>query len=209
MNGLRELNIGFNEISADGFLPVVGCLASNKTIRILTLSGNVIDNAVAKVLSNTILMNRCLECLYVDRCNLTSVGERLIATGVASNQNNSLRILTGFALGKVLCLLGSPAIVRDMTNEAALKYLNQMWNSIQKASPKSPADYNSYPPTPSSYSGSVSDASRISMEVLEKTPRLLPPPFVSFPDKTTVVVYALLHFLFFRLMVMFFLHRRK
>jgi hypothetical protein len=130
---LSELNIGFNEISVEGLLSIIGSITNSKSLTSIVLSGNTIDDTVAKALANMFMINNTLHAVYVDRTNLTSVGERFIATGIASNRHCALKTLTGFELGKVLHLLGSPSIVCDMSNELALKYLSQMWKNVEKS----------------------------------------------------------------------------
>eukprot|EP00599_Poterioochromonas_sp_BG-1_P000523 CAMPEP_0173136120 /NCGR_PEP_ID=MMETSP1105-20130129/2298_1 /TAXON_ID=2985 /ORGANISM="Ochromonas sp., Strain BG-1" /LENGTH=441 /DNA_ID=CAMNT_0014048249 /DNA_START=1047 /DNA_END=2372 /DNA_ORIENTATION=+ len=134
---LMELNVGFNDIGIEGLLSIIGSITNSKTITILVLSGNNIDNTVAKALANFLMINSSLQSIHVDRTNLTSIGERFIATGIASNRNSSLKTLTGFELGKVLHLLGSPSIVCDMSNDQSLKYLNQMWKNVEKSKSQS------------------------------------------------------------------------
>lgn len=130
---LGVLNIGFNEISTEGLLAIVRYLATpDNTLASLCLSGNTLDNTVAKELANILIVNTQLQELYVDRSNMTNVGERFLATGVASNKACPLRILTGFELGKVLTQLGSPQAVAQMNNEQALKYLCQVWRDLER-----------------------------------------------------------------------------
>lgn len=128
---LAELNVGFNEIGIEGLLSIVGGVTNSKSLSVLTLSGNTVDDSVAKALANMLMINTSLQAIYIDRTNLSSLGERFIATGIASNRFSALRKLTGFNLGKVLHLLGSPAVVCDMSNELALKYLYQMWKNVR------------------------------------------------------------------------------
>jgi hypothetical protein len=130
---IHELNIGFNDISTDGLLAIIGSISSTPSIRVIALSGNTIDNTVAKVLANLLMLNSQITALHVDRTNMTSEAERFIGAGIASNRSCNLRVLTGFELGKVLTLLGSPAQVGDMSNETALRYLGQMWADVERA----------------------------------------------------------------------------
>jgi hypothetical protein len=129
---LVELNVGFNEIRQEGLLSIIGSIMNSKTIATLVLSGNFIDDISAKALANLLLINTALQTVLLDRTNLSSLGERFIATGVASNRLSSLKTLTGFEFGKVLYLLGSPDLVCEMSNDQALQYLNQMWKHVEK-----------------------------------------------------------------------------
>lgn len=130
---LEDLNIGFNEIGSEGLMPIIAyALSPMSSITSLALSGNTIDNNVAKELANMLIVNVRLAELYIDRTNLTNVGERFVATGIASNKVCPLRIVTGFELGKVLTQLGSPGQVANMSNEQALKYLAQVWRDLER-----------------------------------------------------------------------------
>lgn len=130
---LHVLNVGFNEIGSEGLSAVLAYLSTpQSTLVSLTLSGNSIDNVVAKELANMLIGNLQLQELYIDRTNLTNIGERFIATGIASNKMCPIRILTGFELGNVLTQLGSPAAVAQMNNEQALKYLCQVWKDLER-----------------------------------------------------------------------------
>jgi hypothetical protein len=129
---LVELNVGFNEIRQEGLLSIIGSITNGKTIVTLVLSGNFIDDISAKALANLLLINTALQTVLLDRTNLSSLGERFIGTGVASNRLSSLKTLTGFEFGKVLYLLGSPDLVCDMSNDQALQYLTQMWKHVEK-----------------------------------------------------------------------------
>jgi hypothetical protein len=138
MTELVELNISFNEISGMGLLPVVKSIQSLSctvhSLRKLWLSGNTIDNDVAKALAKLLLSNSYLIALYMDHSLITSMGERFIGTGIASNPHSALRIVTGIELSKVLVLLGSAPQIAELSNEAALRFLVQMWQHAEKSS---------------------------------------------------------------------------
>ncbi len=134
---LTELNVGFNEIGPSGLISIVQCVQISPSIKKLTLSGNMVDNDVAKVLATMLLKNCVVFALYMDNCSISTMGERFIGTGIASNKKSSLRVLTGFELAKVLVLLGSPPQIGELSNEAALRYLSQMWLHVEKTAPVS------------------------------------------------------------------------
>eukprot|EP01033_Poteriospumella_lacustris_P000634 gene634-439_t len=59
---LGVLNIGFNEISTEGLLAIVRYLATpDNTLASLCLSGNTLDNTVAKELANILIVNTQLQ----------------------------------------------------------------------------------------------------------------------------------------------------
>lgn len=129
---LSHLNVGFNEIGAEGITAVLqACLMPIKStsMSILNISGSVINNEVARLLGDLLSKNRTLTELYMDRTNIGPAGERSIATGIASNRSCALSSFTGFDLGEVLIALGSPACLGTMPNKKALQYLAEMWRA--------------------------------------------------------------------------------
>jgi hypothetical protein len=129
---LTELNIGFNEIEADGLSCVVKSLIANKTLESLTLSGNSIDVEVSRLIAYMLAHNTTLKELYLDRTNMDTRCEKNIAAGLASSKSCALRTLTGFSLGPVLTALGSPAL-ESLSNDRVLKFLSEMWASQKEA----------------------------------------------------------------------------
>lgn len=129
---LTELNIGFNEIEADGLSCVVKSLISNRTLESLTLSGNYIDVDVSRLIAYMLAHNTALKELYLDRTSMDSRCEKNIAAGLASSKSCTLRTLTGFSLGPVLTALGSPAL-ESLSNDRVLKFLSEMWASQKEA----------------------------------------------------------------------------
>ena len=129
---LNELNIGFNEIEADGLSCVVKSLIANKTLESLTLSGNSIDVDVSRLIAYMLAHNTILKELYLDRTNMDTRCEKNIAAGLASSKSCTLRTLTGFSLGPVLTALGSPAL-ESLSNDRVLKFLSEMWASQKEA----------------------------------------------------------------------------
>lgn len=149
---IEELNISFNEIGSPGLTSIIQCIQSSRTVKSLWLSGNVIDNDVAKILATMLLKNTILQVLYMDHCSITTVGERFIGTGIASNKKCVLNVLTGFELAKVLVLLGSPAQIGELSNDSALKYLHQMWLHVERnnLSPTNPGNNTAVSSSPAS-----------------------------------------------------------
>jgi hypothetical protein len=130
---LSELNIGFNEIEADGLISIVKSLVHNSYLHSLALSGNAIDGEVSRLIAFMLVHNSALEKLYLDRTNMDSRSEKNIAAGLASSKSSALRTLTGFSLGPVLTSLGSPSVLETLSNDRVLRYLSQMWASQKEA----------------------------------------------------------------------------
>lgn len=130
---LSELNIGFNEIEADGLKAIVRNLVHNSYLHSLALSGNAIDGEVSRLIAFMLVHNSALEKLYLDRTNMDSRSEKNIAAGLASSKASALRTLTGFSLGPVLSSLGSPSVLESLSNDRVLRYLSQMWASQKEA----------------------------------------------------------------------------
>ena len=126
---LSELNIGFNDIDAAGLSAVLSSLVSNKYLKSLTLSGNTIDVSASRLMAFFLVHNTVLQKLYLDKTKMDLRSEKNIAAGLSSSKLSALRTLTGFSLGPVLVLLGSPSILENFSNERVLNYLSQMWES--------------------------------------------------------------------------------
>eukprot|EP01031_Cornospumella_fuschlensis_P026042 gene26042-31444_t len=148
---LQELNIAFNDIDSEGLLAIIGSVAQSVCLKVLTLSGNTIDNTVSVSVAHMLSLNTTLSALYIDHTNLTSSGEKIIGSGIARNRRGVLQLLTGMDLGKVLVQLGSPAQLGDMSNENALRYLAQIWSIHDRQLQQSSSTRVS--PSPSSASG--------------------------------------------------------
>jgi hypothetical protein len=74
-------------------------LAENRTVRSLTMSGNIIDTTSARAVSYALALNQSLEELFMDNCSATYGAQRHIAAGIVSNKFSPLRVLRGFHLG--------------------------------------------------------------------------------------------------------------
>lgn len=130
---LVELNIGFNDIKAEGLISIVKGLVDNTVLESLTLSGNVLDGDVSRLIAYMLVHNTVLRKLYLDRTNMSHSSEKNIAAGIASSKSSSLKTLTGFSLGFVLTTLGSPQKLETYTNDQVLKYLEDMWKLQKRA----------------------------------------------------------------------------
>ena len=130
---LLELNIGFNDIKAEGLISIVRCLVDNTVLESLTLSGNVLDSDVSRLIAYMLVHNTVLKKLYLDRTSMSQSSEKNIAAGIASSKSSSLKTLTGFSLGSVLTTLGSPQKLETYTNDQVLRYLEDMWKLQKQA----------------------------------------------------------------------------
>lgn len=96
---IELLDIGFNRIGAVGIKALMKNLSENRTVRSLTLSGNIIDTTSARAVSYALALNQSLEELFMDNCSATYGAQRHIAAGIVSNKFSPLRVLRGFHLG--------------------------------------------------------------------------------------------------------------
>lgn len=96
---IELLDIGFNRIEAVGIKALMKNLAENRTVRSLTMSGNIIDTTSARAVSYALALNQSLEELFMDNCSATYGAQRHIAAGIVSNKFSPLRVLRGFHLG--------------------------------------------------------------------------------------------------------------
>jgi Ran GTPase-activating protein (RanGAP) involved in mRNA processing and transport len=107
---LAELNIGFNDVGADGLTRVVTFLVDrgkgSGSLETLTLSGNTVGGDVSRLIAHMLVHNTTLRHLYLDHTAIGPVGEKNIAAGIASSKCSGLRVLTGFDLGRALTTLG-------------------------------------------------------------------------------------------------------
>ena len=83
------------------------------------------------LIDNTVLKN-----FYLDRTKMIHTSERNIAAGLASSKSSNLRTLTGFCLGPVLTVRGSPKKLENYSNGQVLKYLAEMWRHQTEAENK-------------------------------------------------------------------------
>lgn len=124
---LRELNIGFNEITGDGIRVLVQQLHQATSLEVLVISGNTISNEACQDLGNALSTNTTLLNLYMDNMSITSLGEKYVSAGIASNRRCALKSLTGFALKDAMQRVGAPETVANMSNDEVLACLREMW----------------------------------------------------------------------------------
>ncbi|KAL7467496.1 hypothetical protein ACHAXS_007736 [Conticribra weissflogii] len=96
---LEVLDLGFNRLTIVGVKALMKSLAENTALKILTLSGNVLDTNASKAVSYALAYNRTIQKLFLDHCSLSYAAQRHIAAGIVSNSNLSLRVMSGFPLG--------------------------------------------------------------------------------------------------------------
>ena len=128
---LTVLDMGFNRLTIVGIKALMKSLAENKSLQVLTLSGNVLDTNASKAVSYALAYNRTIRKLYVDHCSLSYAAQRHIAAGIVSNSNLALRVLSGFPLGAISVTLGLPGAMETWSNEQVLKFIRVMWDRYQ------------------------------------------------------------------------------
>lgn len=104
---LVYLNLGFNEIAADGLLAVLKTCDPNNCMRSLTLSGNLMSPQVIQEIASKLSTTSILTELYLDHMNIGQAGEKRIAAGIATNKSLALTTFSGFCLGPVMAKLES------------------------------------------------------------------------------------------------------
>lgn len=98
---LEELDLSFNnQISTTGIKALMKNISENNSMKSLSLSGIHLDQNSSKALSYALAYNTSLRSLYLDNCSAGYASQRHIVAGIVSNQKTSLRVLTGFTLGR-------------------------------------------------------------------------------------------------------------
>lgn len=105
---LETLDLAFNQVTTVGIKALMKNLSENTSLKSLSLCGIPIDQNASKAISYALAYNISLRCLHVDNCSTGYSSQRHIVAGIVSNRRSSLRILTGFPIGRkcprlVLC----------------------------------------------------------------------------------------------------------
>ena len=126
---LKKLGLGFNDIRSEGMIAIASALTPNVSLESLTLSGNPIKSDAMRHLGDMLSRDHELLHLHLDNVfvHAGESGEWVLASVIASNRALRLRTLTGFNLSATLIQLGSPAELAGLSNEAALRHLQDMW----------------------------------------------------------------------------------
>jgi hypothetical protein len=97
------LDLSFNRlIATTGIKALMKNISENGTLRSLALTGIPLDQNSSKALSYALAYNTSLRSLYLDNCSAGYASQRHIVAGIVSNQKASLRVVTGFDLGRKL-----------------------------------------------------------------------------------------------------------
>lgn len=99
---LVTLDLAFNRITTTGLKALMKNLSENITLQSLGLCGIPIDQNASKAVSYALAYNSSLHTLFVDNCNTAYSSQRHIVAGIVSNRRSSLRVLTGFSIGRKL-----------------------------------------------------------------------------------------------------------
>jgi len=129
---LEELYVGYNELGPMGVLHLISSL-QGMGLRVLQLSGNSIGADGAHAVAGYLAQDTTLTTIYLDHSGLGAMGERQVAAGIATNRSSALSQITGFELGVVLTLLGSPPVTSGLKNEDCLRYLRDIWAQHEAA----------------------------------------------------------------------------
>jgi hypothetical protein len=83
---LRELSLGCLHLGNQGFQPIAKVLSSsNKTLTILTLSSNLLDDKGAEIIANMLLVNRSIVYLNLLGNNIEINGGKVIKEALSHN----------------------------------------------------------------------------------------------------------------------------
>lgn len=112
LRALETLDVGFNAIKAAGLNILMKAVADTDQIQSLSVSGNALDVPSAKAVAYALAYNQSLKSIYLVHCSINQEARRHIAAGAVSNPHTSLRILTGFDIGRKL----HPSAVQDFVS---------------------------------------------------------------------------------------------
>jgi Ran GTPase-activating protein (RanGAP) involved in mRNA processing and transport len=97
---LEVLDLGFNRITTVGIKALMKNISENDSLRSLGMCGIPIDQNSSKAVSFAVAYNSSLQNIYMDNCSAGYSAQRHILAGVVSNRHSSLRVFTGFQLGR-------------------------------------------------------------------------------------------------------------
>jgi hypothetical protein len=97
---LEVLDIGFNRITHVGIKALMKSLSETSSLQTLGISGIPLDATACKAVSYGLAYNSSLRVFHVDNCHVGYSGQRHIVAGIVSNRRTSLRLMTGFVIGR-------------------------------------------------------------------------------------------------------------
>jgi hypothetical protein len=107
---LERLDLSFNRVTTVGVKALMKNVAENSSLQTLGLSGIPIDLNGSKAVSFALAYNCSLRTVYLDNCSTGYSSQRHIVAGIVSNRRSSLRVLTGFSIGRTCSILANCAI---------------------------------------------------------------------------------------------------
>ena len=100
---LDALDLSFNRmIGTNGIKSLMKNISENRSLQFLGLAGIPLDQNSSKALSYALAYNTSLRTIYLDNCSTGYASQRHIVAGIVSNQKATLRLVTGFDLGREL-----------------------------------------------------------------------------------------------------------
>ena len=134
------LNVGFNNIGNAGMISLMQQVAVNRSLQILTLSGNRLELEGGHAVATAAGRNTCLKQLFLDHTELSQVGQCHITTELVSNRHLALDKITGFDLGLVVAQLRIPGLQQHATaaHEYAARATQYSGDAIEGTSPTLP-----------------------------------------------------------------------
>ena len=101
---LETMDLSFNnKVTTTGIKALMKNISENASLRTLGLSGIPIDQNASKAVSYALAYNTSLQALYLDNCSTGYASQRHIVAGAVSNRKSSLRVITGFSIGRTFC----------------------------------------------------------------------------------------------------------
>jgi Ran GTPase-activating protein (RanGAP) involved in mRNA processing and transport len=97
---LETLDLAFNRVTTLGLKALMKNISENSSLQTLGLCGIPIDLNGSKALSYALAYNSSLRTVYLDNCSSGYSSQRHIVAGMVSNRRSSLRVLTGFPIGR-------------------------------------------------------------------------------------------------------------
>jgi Ran GTPase-activating protein (RanGAP) involved in mRNA processing and transport len=134
---LERLDLSFNRVTTTGLKALMKNVSENNSVQCLHLSGIPIDLNGSKAVSFALAYNNSLRSMYLDNCSTGYSSQRHIVAGIVSNRRSSLRVLTGFSIGRTSAAAACcvSVFVRCITNwfRAPLRFpIAQPWLGLSE-----------------------------------------------------------------------------
>eukprot|EP00775_Hariotina_reticulata_P006370 gene6370-6602_t len=138
---LRELNLGWNQIKADGVKGLAHGLSANATLISLTLCWNGLESGGGGAIGNMLAANMGLKHLDLSHCRLGPEACLLMAEGLKGNVVLEVLLLSGNDIGED----GARHLMIALAANSSLQYLGLNGSNMTSAvhdGAGSPADFN-------------------------------------------------------------------